>query len=114
MNQTSANSPAVSVVPEEWERATALNEALAAWFQRHFFRDNLEMFQILTDYIQAGDYPDWPYRGAETVEDIYLQKGMGAIRELVGRLRRDPESAQVRFDAYHLRPAPSTTTGWGS
>jgi hypothetical protein len=102
----SGDSPTASGSLEEWENANPLNEALAAWSQRHFFRDNPEMFRILSDYIQAGDYPAWPYRGAETIENIYLQRGLGAVRELAGRLRRDPESAQVGFDALH-REAPS-------
>lgn len=82
-----------------WESGSNLNEALAAWAQRHYFRDNAEMFQSVTDYINAGEYPEWPYCGAETVEKIFEEKGLPGVRSLIAQLRDDPAFAQDNFDA---------------
>lgn len=82
----------------EWGKGNSLNESLAAWAERHFFRNNVDMFENVTEYIQSGDYPDWPYRGAEKIEEIYKGQGLRGVRALIDRLRVDPEIAQQTFD----------------
>ncbi len=83
---------------EEWQKGYALNESLAAWVERHFFRDNGTMFAHITEYINSGSYPGWPYLGAEEIEEIYKQNGLPGVRALILRLREDPQFAQEMFD----------------
>ena len=82
----------------EWQNGDLLNESLAAWTERHFFRNNQTMFENISAYIQSGEYPDWPYQGAEKVEEIYKQQGIRGVRALIAQLREDPQFAQEAFD----------------
>jgi hypothetical protein len=82
-----------------WAGARSLNEALAAWAQRHFFRDDPEMSGECSRYIAAGQYPAWPYRGADALEADFTTEGVSAIRQAVHMLRSSPEIAQREFDA---------------
>lgn len=93
-------SPANGVkFDEAWREASPLNESLAAWMELHNARQNHDLMKLVWSYIQAGTYPQWPYRGAEKVETLFQEKGMSAVRDLIRSLRRDPESAQAAFDA---------------
>ena len=83
---------------DEWQKGDLLNESLAAWVERHFFRDNETMFANITEYIHSGSYPDWPYSGAERIEEIYKNQGLPGVRALIHRLREDPHFAQEIFD----------------
>lgn len=82
----------------QWQSALGLNEALAAWMELHFARDYPNVKELVLSYIQAGLYPDWPYRGAEQIEKLYQQEGLEAIRKLISILREAPEVAQTQFD----------------
>jgi hypothetical protein len=82
-----------------WAAARSLNEALAAWAQRHFFRDDPGMSGECSRYIAAGDYPAWPYRGADALEAAFTAEGISVIRQAVHMLRSSPEIAQREFDA---------------
>jgi len=84
---------------EAWRVASPLNESLAAWMELQNARQNRELMEFVWSYIRAGTYPQWPYRGAEKIETLYQKKGIDAVRDLIRSLRRDPESAQVAFDA---------------
>lgn len=64
----------------------------------HFARDYPNVKELVLSYIQAGLYPDWPYRGAEQIEKLYQQEGLEAIRKLISILREAPEVAQTQFD----------------
>lgn len=96
-------------------KATSLNESLAAWAEWHFVRRHGRLLgdpgdvQQLTisvwAYLVCGDYPAWPYRGAERIEAIYVQRGIGAVRTLIHRLRQDPVNAQREFDALPVNSA---------
>jgi hypothetical protein len=81
-----------------WSTALHLNESLAAWTERHLFRDDAEMVRRIDTYIRQGEYPAWPYRGAETIEAEYAQGGVPAVRTWIRYLRDDPENAQAAFD----------------
>jgi hypothetical protein len=83
---------------DAWRSASPLNESLAVWMELHAARQKPELKQLVWDYIQAGSYPQWPYRGAEKIEALYQQQGIEAIRSLILSLRRDPEAAQIGFD----------------
>jgi len=83
---------------DEWETATKLNESLAAWVERHFFRQDPEMVDHIDAYIRSGEYPSWPYRGAETIERLYQQGGLPTVRGWIQYLRDDPVNAQKEFD----------------
>jgi hypothetical protein len=61
------------------------------------------MFQAVTDYITAGEYPEWPYRGAETVERMFQDKGLPGVRGLIAQLRDDPAFAQDHFNTLVVR-----------
>ena len=87
-----------------WAAAGNLNEALAAWAQRHFFRDDPGMYGECSQYIAAGDYPAWPYRGADALEAAFTAEGISAIRQAVHMLRSSPEIAQREFDARMALP----------
>jgi TIR domain/von Willebrand factor type A domain len=98
----------------EWAEATSLNESLAAWMEVHYLRRHAsfttdrEVAQAqaaVWDYIRAGPYPQWPYRGAEKVEALFRQGGIGAIRKLISELRQNPSSAQREFDQMKNSPA---------
>ncbi len=82
----------------EWDKGNLLNESLAAWAERHFFRNNSVMFENISEYIQLGQYPDWPYRGAEKIEEIYKARGLKGVRALINQFREDPQFAQETFD----------------
>ena len=82
----------------EWTKAAALNEAFAVWCELHFFRHDSEMTAEINAYISSGDYPQWPYRGGEIVEQFFKQGGMPAIRGRLRHLRDDPANAQLDFD----------------
>jgi hypothetical protein len=82
----------------EWEAAAALNESLAAWSEQHYFRADPDMLARIGAYIRSGEYPDWPYRGAELIEREYVDGGVPAVRAWMQHLRDDPENAQSEFD----------------
>ena len=82
-----------------WESATGLNESLAAWMELHFAREDRDLLALIWSFIKAGEFPDWPYRGAETVEKLYASGGIESIIHLTESLRADPESAQAAFVA---------------
>ncbi len=81
-----------------WQAALPLNESLAVWMELHFARENPKLRDLVLSYIQAGAYPDWPYRGAEYIEDLYQEKGLEAVRELIAEMRQHPEAAQAKLD----------------
>lgn len=87
-----------------WPAGASLNEALAAWAQRHYYRDDAVLYQECSRYIEAGDYPDWPYRGADTLERLYAVEGLAAIRRFLHMLREAPRIAQREFDALASAP----------
>lgn len=101
-----------------WSGATGLNESLAVWVELHFARrhghllgdpdDLKEVTKSLWAYVQCGDYPVWPYRGAEKVEELYSQHGIAAVRSLINRLKDDPAGAQREFDEIALRSVHSS------
>ena len=45
------------------------------------------MYSSITEYINSGDYPDWPYRGAEKIEEVYKEAGLPGVREVNVRSR---------------------------
>jgi hypothetical protein len=91
-----------------WTGATGLNESLAVWVELHFVRrhghllggpeDLKEVTKSLWAYVHSGDYPAWPYGGAEKIEVLYLSQGISAVRSFIERLRDDPIAAQRVFD----------------
>lgn len=93
---------------EDWAHATPLNEALAAWMEAHAMRELAPMLgatadaeaakQAVWSYIRSGDYPAWPYRGAERVQAIHDSEGIAGVRRRVNALRQDPAEAQRAFD----------------
>lgn len=84
--------------PSRWEAAVTLNESLAIWSERHFFRSDPEMLETIDSYISSGNYPMWPYRGGEIIESIFEVGGTPAVRGWIRHLREDPENAQLEFD----------------
>jgi len=82
----------------EWDVASPLNESLAAWAEQHYFRDDPDMTARIGAYIRSGEYPNWPYRGAELIEREYADGGVPAVRAWMQHLRDDPENAQSEFD----------------
>ena len=95
-----------------WSGATGLNESLAVLIELHFLRQHGHLigsaddvktaFNSLWAYIRCGEYPAWPYRGAEKLEELYLQHGIAAVRSLMSRLRDDPVGAQCELDNMEL------------
>ncbi|WP_322769583.1 hypothetical protein [Frankia sp. Cr1] len=90
---------AATVGTRLWSTGRKLNEALTAWTQRHFHRDNPAAFKECTRYIETDDYPAWPYRGAATLERLFADDGLAAIRRFVRMLREAPDIAQREFHA---------------
>lgn len=78
--------------------ASRLNEALAAWMELHASRDDTELNRLVWEYIHAGHYPQWPYRGAAYIEAVFQQKGITGVRNWIQRLRAEPAAAQADFD----------------
>jgi hypothetical protein len=85
---------------DEWAKGFSLNEAIAAWVQWHYFRNDTPMSANIQAYISSGEYPEWPYRAAESIEKIYLENGLPGVVSVMETLRRDPELAQTKFDEY--------------
>lgn len=81
-----------------WQAAVPLNESLAVWMELHFARENPKLTDLVLSYIQSGTYPDWPYRGAEYIENLYQGKGIEAVLELITEMRQLPEVAQAKLD----------------
>jgi len=81
-----------------WMAGARLNEALAAWVQRHFYRGDPDMFDECTRYIETDAYPGWPYRGASTLEQHFASNGVVEIRRFMRMLREAPDLAQREFD----------------
>jgi hypothetical protein len=77
----------------EWDEASPVNEALAAWMEVHMARDNPELACIVSDYLALGQYPRWPYAGAAAIEAAFNSSGPEAVRSLVRTLRKDPPAA---------------------
>ncbi|WP_447602250.1 TIR domain-containing protein [Nitrospira sp. Nam80] len=84
--------------PKRWETAGPLNESLAVWCEKQFFRNDPTMLQRIDTYIANGTYPSWPYRGGEIIESVYTTGGTPAVRGWMRYLRDDPENAQREFD----------------
>jgi len=83
---------------DDWQEGGALNEALAVWAERHFFRIDSEMSSHIKAYIKSGNYPNWPYRGADFLEEVFRNEGLPAVRSWIKYLRDDPANAQKDFD----------------
>ncbi|SHM71659.1 TIR domain-containing protein [Cryptosporangium aurantiacum] len=83
---------------DEWTTAANLNEAIATWIQGHYQREDPDAFEEWRRYVVFGEYPSWPYRGAETVEALYQRDGVGAVQRLIRDVRHDPDAAQRHFD----------------
>lgn len=83
---------------EAWRAAFCLNESLAAWMQLHAARQDEQLTPLIWEYINAGSYPEWPYRGAEKIEEIYQKEGIDKIRAIIEAIRQDPKNAQDVFD----------------
>ncbi len=81
-----------------WKKGEALNESLAAWVEVHLAREDPWLSEKIDGYVKTGEYPTWPYRGAEAIEKLYQEHGLTAIRELITMFRADPQVAQERFD----------------
>jgi hypothetical protein len=84
--------------PRRWQTASTLNESLAVWCERHLFRSDPKMLDLIDGYIASGTYPTWPYRGGEVIERFHGTGGTPAVRGWMGHLRDDPENAQREFD----------------
>lgn len=84
----------------EWTKADALNEAFAVWCELHFFRHDSKMTAEIEAYMASGDYPQWPYRGGEKIEQIFQKGGLPAVRGWLRHLRDDPANAQLDFDEF--------------
>jgi hypothetical protein len=92
-----------------WGRASSLNESLAAWMELHYVRRHASALgteeevgavqAAIWEYIRSGPFPQWPYGGAERVEALFQKGGVAAVRELICRLRENPEAAQREFEA---------------
>jgi TIR domain/von Willebrand factor type A domain len=95
---SAGHAPFAATDPDQWQAGSRLNEALAAWAQWHAARDDPALFADCAAYIRAGDYPGWPYRGADALEEEYQERGLAAVRAWVAMLRTDPEVAQAAFD----------------
>jgi hypothetical protein len=107
---SNGHAPAGAADPRQWQAGRHLNEALAAWAQRHAVRDDPDLFGQCSAYIESGEYPDWPYRGADALEREYQDRGIAAIRAHMALLRDDPEIAQQIFDQAVSRAAPAPPT----
>jgi len=81
------------------DASTALEEALAAWMELHYARRSPRLFDVVTEYIQAGEWPQWPYRGAEALERLYKTNGITAIQAIIRAFGEDPATAATLFDA---------------
>jgi hypothetical protein len=96
--------------PDRWERGAALNESLATWSELHFARNDPWLTARVREYINAGSYPDWPYRGADRVEQIFDAGGnLAGVRELIRCFRSDPALAQELFDNAAPGTSPAAT-----
>lgn len=89
--------------PSSWEIAMPVNESLAVWMELHAARNNPELTERVWKYIRAGQYPEWPYAGAERVETLFQEQGIEGVRQLIQTLRRDPESAFKAFEVFGSR-----------
>lgn len=80
------------------KEASRLNESLAVWMELHYARDDEDLRSIVSRYVSAGQYPNWPYAGAAEIEAQYQEEGLAVVREWIERLRNDPAGAVSAFD----------------
>ena len=80
---------------QQWNTASCVNEALAAWMQVHFARDQKDpqLSQWFKEYNGSGEYPHWPYAGASRIEKAYQTGGLQVVQNLANLLRTDPPLA---------------------
>ncbi|MET3973177.1 VWA domain-containing protein [Bradyrhizobium sp. S3.9.1] len=97
------NPPAGPTFLDQWNAAKPVNEALAAWMQVHMARDNQQLSSMIGQYVSAGAYPEWPYAGAETIENVYQKDGIEEIRSLIGKLRTNPPLAIAWMEKHRTR-----------
>jgi hypothetical protein len=90
--------PQGSRIPKSWNKASPVNESLAAWMQLHDSRDKPEIWEHILAYISMGRYPEWPYAGAIVLEKIYQEKGLSEIQKWIHNLRNDPETCILAFN----------------
>jgi hypothetical protein len=64
----------------------------------HFVREDESLHRIVLEYIDSGDWPEWPYRGAEQLDRLYQAQGISSIRRLISRFRLDPATVATEFD----------------
>jgi|GEM_PF-3297253 len=75
-----------------------VHEGLAEWAEINFFRDNIQMTDIIIGHAASGKLPDWPYASALIIERKYeLSSGFKGYRSLLNTLRTDPEKAIKRL-----------------
>lgn len=61
------------------------NESFAEWSELNYFRNDIEMTEIIYEHITSGDLPEWKYRGA-----LNIEKKSGDITEIIqGLLEKD-------------------------
>lgn len=85
-------------IREAWDKASPVNESLAAWMQLHDSRDKPEIWEHIIAYISMGMYPEWPYAGALVLEKVYQDNGLSEIQKWVHDLRNDPEICLFAFN----------------
>ncbi|MEW4530611.1 TIR domain-containing protein [Maioricimonas sp. JC845] len=84
---------------ERWRMATGLNESLAVWMELELSRNDTVIREWVLEYARNGEYPSWPYAGAERIEHVFEGGGLDAVRDYVTAIRDDCLTAQQEFDA---------------
>lgn len=89
-------------------RALPLNESLAVWMEWQFLEKHghlagsadeiQEAKEKIWEYINSGEYPAWPYKGAATLERIFQSKGITSIKAIISQLRAEPDQAMNAFE----------------
>lgn len=94
----------------QWAAAAPVNESIAAWMQLHFARDDADLLARVIEYINAGNYPEWPYAGALALEHAYQKHGIQEVRKLVGYLRTEPRLALTWME--QMMHDPGSVSGY--
>lgn len=99
--------PGLTPAATGWDAALALDESLAEWAEMHFVRSHAMLLDAVVAHSRRGGYPDWPYAGAAWVEEVFKNRGLDGVRELIRGFRSDPQAAQRKFDEFVASCAPA-------
>lgn len=83
------------------QESEVVSETLAEWAGLNYFRNDHELYDLIWQHANSGDYPEWPYAGA-----LKLETSPGLLPlsikfvTLLNYYRSDPAAAYKLFNGF--------------